>query len=92
MKTYSLGLYFKQGDDFADYLKEAKSNASNAFDLWGKRFAQCQAVCSQLSRVFKTCKVSIQADTHMIMITPDNADSARALETLVKEGILTRDE
>lgn len=89
MKTYSLFLHFKQGDDFASIRKSTKTN-SVAFEKWASQFAHYQAICTTVAKALDGKKVEISADTHMIMLVPGDAAGARALEALVKERILTR--
>jgi hypothetical protein len=91
MKTYSLWLHYKQGDDFANILKDSK-NVSEAFRTWAQHFEACRDRCQTIADALENQAVEIDADTHAINLHAGTPDASKKLRALVDLNILSPEE
>lgn len=90
MKSYSLYLHGKQGDDFSSYVESTKT-ISSALENWAKDFAACQKVCERIAQEIKGEKIEVDADTHTILFCPKDKAAEKVLKALAKEKLLSVD-
>lgn len=89
MKTYEIFLHYKQGDDFAAHV-DATNNVSDALTGWAADFRKRTAVCEEIARALHGKNVEVDAQVHMILLTPKDAEAERALDDLLALGHVSR--
>ena len=90
--SYELFLHYKQGDDFADHLEQAQDDVPAALRSWAESFKRHHDVCLQIARVLDGKKIEAQADVHFISFEPGDDQAENALEALVREELIERQE
>ncbi len=93
--SYELFLHGKQGDDFAACLDEAEGKQDQvalALRRWAESFKANHDACLQIASSLDGKQIEAQADVHFISFTPGNEQAEAALEALVKEDLLYREE
>jgi hypothetical protein len=90
--SYELHLHGKQGDDFAACLDETQDQVALALRRWAAAFKANHDACLQIASGLDGKQIEAQADVHFISFTPGNDQAIAALEALVKEDLLYREE
>ena len=88
MSVYELFLHYKQGDDLSRIIERTKT-PSEALTEWAASFEHCHRTCLEIARAIDGKNVRINADTHTITLTPQDADAKHALNALVEKGLIT---
>jgi len=88
MKSYSLFLHWKQGDDLAEHVETTKT-VSDALRSWGADFERRRVACEKISSALDGKKVDVFAGTHVIDFTPRTKKAREACEQLVLDGLLS---
>lgn len=88
MTVYELFLHFKQGDDLSRILGRTKT-PSAALTAWAETFEHHRRVCLEIAQAIDGKRVRVDADTHTITLTPEDADAKRALDALVERKLIT---
>jgi hypothetical protein len=92
MKSYTLFLHYKQGDDFCGCLKECKDNISESLSLWASQFQSCLEACNILAFELAGINVEVVADTHYIAFTPKDEEADKVFSMLEHRGIVCSEE
>ena len=90
--SYELFLHGKQGEDFAWQLDQTKGDVPDALRSWAQAFKAHHDACLQIAQVLDGKKVGARADVHFISFEPLDDKAEAALEELVKEELLAREE
>lgn len=90
--SYTLWLHYKQGDDLAAYLEDAKGDNSLALQNWSDSFKENAAITYRLADVVKNHAIKIYADVHHIEFVPLDKKAEGLLEVLAAEKLLDREE
>lgn len=88
MKTYSLSVHWKQGDEFAEYLDRNKDDVSKALFEWASNMHDKAQRLEELARLLKGEDVEADADTHCIMLYGDE----KVLDKAAEDGFLSPEE
>ena len=72
----------------ASALKEANENITNALENQMDRYGAAAYICQQLHELSKTTALSLDGDTHMVLVT----GSREKLQPLIDEGMLAEED
>lgn len=92
MKTYTLYLHYKQGDDFGHILNEADHKVPEALRDWAASFDANAKHCRELAARLENVDVNVQADTHHIGFDPNDKKAEKALAKLAEDGLIDEEE
>jgi len=88
MKSYSLFLHWKQGDDLAEHVDKTET-LSSALRSWGGDFERRRVACEKIATALDGKKIDVFAGTHVIDLSPRTKKAREACEQLVLDGFLS---
>lgn len=92
--SYELFLHYKQGDDFAGYLRSRRGNVPRALIAWQEAFIANADACRLLSEILATLprkSYTVEADTHSITFVANTPAATYALDQLAKAKVLQKE-
>lgn len=91
MKSYMLSLYYKQGDDLENLLRQC-NGVEDALRCWAELMRANAQTCETIAAAISGKQVKVIADTHHISFETDDPEAEKALHELADLKILTQDD